>query len=163
MRRIQAVQFRERVEIARGDLQAGDARSKRSSPPVSATFYHAGHVLGAAMILLDFGTLRVLYTGDWTGSEDRHLMAADFPVGTALPDVIIGESTTGVRVLESRQARERRFCQSVESIVARRGRCLLPSSAVGRAQELLLILDELWSANPRLRDVPLLYCSRQSK
>lgn len=117
------------------------------------------------MVMLDFGSLRVLYTGDWTGAEDRHLMAADLPsgIGDKPPDVIIGESTTGIKVLESRQARERRFCQSVEAIVARRGRCLLPASAVGRAQELLLILDELWSANPQLQAIPLLYCSRQSR
>lgn len=32
--------------------------------------------------------------------------------------------------------------------------------ALGRAQELLLILDEYWKANPDLQNVPLFYASK---
>lgn len=47
----------------------------------------------------------------------------------------------------------------VANIVRRGGRCLLPISAFGNVQELLLLLDEYWSAHPELQSVPVLYAS----
>lgn len=41
----------------------------------------------------------------------------------------------------------------------RGGRCLIPVFALGRAQELLLILDEYWSSHPELKNVPIFYAS----
>jgi cleavage and polyadenylation specificity factor subunit 3 len=58
---------------------------------------------------------------------------------------------------EAREQRERRFTTLVHDIVTRGGRCLIPAFALGRAQELLLILDEYWQKNPQLHDVPI-YC-----
>ena len=37
--------------------------------------YNAGHVLGAAMFMLEIAGVRILYTGDFSRQEDRHLMA----------------------------------------------------------------------------------------
>lgn len=50
-----------------------------------------------------------------------------------------------LQVHESKDEREARFCESVARVVLRGGRCLLPVFALGRAQELLLILDEMWA------------------
>ncbi len=47
----------------------------------------------------------------------------------------------------------------VANIVRRGGRCLLPISAFGNVQELLLLLDEYWSAHPELQSIPVLYAS----
>ena len=47
--------------------------------------------------------------------------------------------------------------------VTRGGRCLIPVFALGRAQELLLILDEFWSAHPELHEVPIYYASSLAK
>jgi len=47
----------------------------------------------------------------------------------------------------------------VHEIVARGGRCLIPAFALGRAQELLLILDEYWEQHPELHDIPV-YCKQ---
>nr|GEZ84886.1 cleavage and polyadenylation specificity factor subunit 3 [Tanacetum cinerariifolium] len=41
--------------------------------------YTAGHVLGAAMFMVDIAGVRVLYTGDYSREEDRHLRAAELP------------------------------------------------------------------------------------
>jgi cleavage and polyadenylation specificity factor subunit 3 len=46
-----------------------------------------------------------------------------------------------------------RFTDEVGKIVRRGGRCLLPVFALGRAQELMLILDEYWHANKDLQKV----------
>jgi cleavage and polyadenylation specificity factor subunit 3 len=46
-----------------------------------------------------------------------------------------------------------RFTDEVAKIVRRGGRCLLPVFALGRAQELMLILDEFWHAHKDLHKV----------
>lgn len=68
----------------------------------------AGHVLGAAMFSIEIDGIRVLYTGDYSMEEDRHLMCAEVPPGGP-PDVLIVESTFGVVTLPARQEREARF------------------------------------------------------
>jgi hypothetical protein len=43
----------------------------------------------------------------------------------------------------------------VREIVGQQGHCLIPVVALGRAQELLLILEDCWSRHPELHDVPV--------
>ncbi|KAG5190345.1 cleavage and polyadenylation specificity factor subunit 3 [Tribonema minus] len=120
--------------------------------------YNAGHVLGAAMFMLEIAGVHILYTGDYSMEDDRHLMAAEVP--STSPDVLIVESTYGVQVHSPREEREERFTSTVAQIVRRGGRCLIPVFALGRAQELLLILDEYWQAHPDLQHIPIYYASR---
>jgi cleavage and polyadenylation specificity factor subunit 3 len=47
--------------------------------------YRAGHVLGAAMFMVEIGGMKLLYTGDYSRLADRHLSAADLPEST--PDI----------------------------------------------------------------------------
>ena len=121
---------------------------------------NAGHVLGGAMFMIEIGGRTVLYTGDYSMEEDRHLMAAEIP--SVKPDVLMVESTYGVQVHASRAEREARFTGTIERIVTRGGRCLIPVFALGRAQELLLILDEYWQANPHLQSIPIWYASKMA-
>ncbi|ESO00097.1 hypothetical protein HELRODRAFT_101329 [Helobdella robusta] len=123
--------------------------------------YNAGHVLGAAMFMIEIAGVKVLYTGDFSRQEDRHLMAAELP--NVKPDVLIVESTYGTHIHEPREEREQRFTNLIHNIVSRGGRCLIPVFALGRAQELLLILDEYWSAHPELQEVPIYYASSLAK
>jgi len=58
--------------------------------------FNAGHVLGACMYLVQIAGVRVLYTGDYSRQEDRHLMAAEMP-GVKV-NVLVVESTYGVQV-----------------------------------------------------------------
>lgn len=119
---------------------------------------NAGHVLGAAMFWIELSGRTILYTGDYSMEDDRHLMAAEIP--DVKPDVLIVESTYGVQVHQSRKEREARFTSTIEKVVTRGGRCLIPVFALGRAQELLLILDEYWQANPHLQSIPIWYASK---
>ncbi|KAL9643144.1 hypothetical protein ABK040_001633 [Willaertia magna] len=123
--------------------------------------YNAGHVLGAAMFMVEIAGVRVLYTGDFSRQPDRHLLGAETPVLS--PDVLIVESTYGIQVHESQIERERRFTQMVTEIVRRGGRCLIPVFALGRAQELLLILDEYWETHQDLQSIPIYYASSLAK
>lgn len=56
--------------------------------------------------------------------------------------VCLQESTYGTHIHEKREEREARFCNTVHDIVNRGGRALIPVFALGRAQELLLILGK---------------------
>jgi cleavage and polyadenylation specificity factor subunit 3 len=49
--------------------------------------YVAGHVLGACMFMVEIAGVRVLYTGDFSRLEDRHLCSAEIP--NMSPDVLI--------------------------------------------------------------------------
>lgn len=123
--------------------------------------YHAGHVLGAAMFMIQIAGVKILYTGDFSRQEDRHLMMAEIP--QIRPDVLMIESTYGVSIHEPRESRETRFTTTIHTIVSRGGRCLIPVFALGRAQELLLILDEYWDLHPELHEVPIYYASALAK
>ncbi|KAJ1554586.1 Cleavage and polyadenylation specificity factor subunit 3, partial [Nowakowskiella sp. JEL0078] len=125
---------------------------------IKFTPYYAGHVLGAAMFLIEIAGVRVLYTGDYSREEDRHLRAAERPPNVN-PEVLICESTYGVQSHEPRLDREARFTRWVHDIVNRGGRCLIPVFALGWTQELLLILEEYWDNHPELHHVPIYYAS----
>ncbi|CAK9149678.1 unnamed protein product [Ilex paraguariensis] len=123
--------------------------------------YTAGHVLGAAMFMVDIAGVRVLYTGDYSREEDRHLRAAELPQFS--PDICIIESTYGVQLHQPRHIREKRFTDVIHSTLSQGGRVLIPAFALGRAQELLLILDEYWSNHPELHNIPIYYASPLAK
>lgn len=131
---------------------------------IKFTAYHAGHVLGAAMFQVEIAGLRVLFTGDYSRELDRHLNSAEIP---PLPsDILIVESTFGTATHEPRVSRERKLTQMVHSTVSKGGRVLLPVFALGRAQEIMLILDEYWSQNAEelgLGQVPILYASNLAR
>jgi len=121
--------------------------------------YNAGHVLGAAMFMIDAGGTKLLYTGDYSLEEDRHLMPAEVP--RVSPDVLIMECTYGTQKHEARDVREALFVSTIERVVQRGGRVLLPVFALGRAQELLLILEEHWrDRGLELSRVPVYYASK---
>ncbi|KDQ21927.1 hypothetical protein BOTBODRAFT_26331 [Botryobasidium botryosum FD-172 SS1] len=126
-------------------------------PGLSFTPYHAGHVLGACMFMIDIAGLKILYTGDYSREEDRHLVKAEVP--PVRPDVLIVESTYGVQSLEGRVDKEARLTSLIHSIIKRGGHALLPVFALGRAQELLLVLDEYWAKHPELHNVPIYFSS----
>lgn len=113
------------------------------------------------MFMVDIAGVRVLYTGDYSREEDRHLKAAEMPQFS--PDVCIVESTYGVQSHQPRHVREKKLTDAVAQAVTQGGRVLIPAFALGRAQELLLILDEFWEAHPELHRVPIYYASPLAK
>ncbi|CAI4035189.1 hypothetical protein SMKI_12G3350 [Saccharomyces mikatae IFO 1815] len=131
---------------------------------IKFTAFHAGHVLGAAMFQIEIAGLRVLFTGDYSREVDRHLNSAEIPPLSS--NVLIVESTFGTATHEPRLNRERKLTQLVHSTVMRGGRVLLPVFALGRAQEIMLILDEYWSQHADELgggQVPIFYASNLAK
>ena len=86
--------------------------------------YNAGHVIGAAMFLIEINKVRVLYTGDYSWEKDIHIIPAEIP--EVKVDMLIVESTYGIKTHEPREFWEKFFLETVEKIVKRQGKCLLP-------------------------------------
>lgn len=146
------------VEMATQRTEVIDFQQTIDVDGIKITAYRAGHVLGAAMFMVEIAGMRCLYTGDYSRVADRHMPAADLPVNMR-PDIIIVESTYGVSRHLPRREREEKFTAMVHSSIAKGGRVLLPVVALGRAQELLLILEEYWSKHPELHGVPVYQAS----
>lgn len=125
------------------------------------TAYHAGHVLGACMYLVEIGGLKVLFTGDYSREEDRHLKVAEVP--PVRPDILITESTFGTATHEPRLEKESRMMKNIHSTILKGGRVLMPVFALGRAQELLLILEEYWSLNDDIKNISIYYASNLAR
>ncbi len=146
------------VEMASQRTEVIDFQQTIDVDGIKITAYRAGHVLGAAMFMIEIAGMRCLYTGDYSRIADRHMPAADLPVNMR-PDIVIVESTYGVSRHLPRREREEKFTAMVHSSVAKGGRVLLPVVALGRAQELLLILEEYWSKHPEIHGVPVYQAS----
>ena len=58
-------------------------------------------------VSLSVSSSQILYTGDYSCEEDRHLMAAEIPPN--IPHILLVESTYGVQVHEPQAEREARF------------------------------------------------------
>ena len=54
-----------------GRMEAVDFKQRMAADGVSFEFYNAGHVLGAAMVLLEIAGVRILYTGDYRSVAER--------------------------------------------------------------------------------------------
>lgn len=104
--------------------------------------YYAGHVLGAAMFWIRVGNQSVVYTGDYNMTPDRHLGAAW--IDKCRPDLLITESTYATTIRDSKRCRERDFLKKVHECVERGGKVLIPVFALGRAQELCILLETYW-------------------
>ncbi len=143
-------------------IEAIDYHTTHTISSIRITPYPAGHVLGAAMFLIEIAGLKILFTGDYSREIDRHLIPAEVPKGIKI-DVLITESTYGIASHIPRPERETALMKSVTGILNRGGRVLMPVFALGRAQELLLILDEYWARHPEYQRIPIYYASNLAR
>ena len=104
------------------------------------TLFDAGHIPGSTMPFLDTGEKTILYTGDYKIADTRLMKGAD----TNLPrvDIFITESTYCDRDHPDRNSQEKALVDIVNSTLANDGIALISGFAVGRIDELLLVLDK---------------------
>lgn len=113
------------------------------------------------MFMVEIAGLKILFTGDYSREDDRHLVSAEVP--PVKPDVLICESTYGTASHMPRLEKEARLMKVTTDILRRGGRVLMPVFALGRAQELLLILDEYWEKHPDYQSYPIYYASNLAR
>jgi KH/beta-lactamase-domain protein len=113
------------------------------APDLRLTLHNAGHILGSSMVHLHVGEglHNIVYTGDYKYSRTMLLEAAmtEFP----RVETVITESTYGGPddFMPSRVEAEERLTSIVNQTLERKGKVLIPVPAVGRAQEIMLIID----------------------
>jgi Cft2 family RNA processing exonuclease len=111
---------------------------------VRCTFYDAGHILGSVGMLFEHAGKRVFYTGDTHLQNQTLMQAAQFP--TEPVDVLIMETTRGAKASTegyTRDAEARRLAAAITETINRGGSVLMPVFAMGKSQEMLLLMHEL--------------------
>jgi hypothetical protein len=113
------------------------------APDIRLTLHNAGHILGSSMAHLHIGEglHNLVYTGDYKFGQSMLLEAAtaEFP----RVETIITESTYGGPndVMPSRAESEGLLARIVNETLENKGKVLIPVPAVGRAQEIMLVID----------------------
>lgn len=106
---------------------------------VVAQYFPSGHILGAAAVSLHSSEGSVLMTGDVSMTDQRTIPGMLVP--PVKPDLVVAESTYGNRLHANRRDEEARLARKVADVIGRGGKVLIPAFAVGRAQEVILILQ----------------------
>jgi Cft2 family RNA processing exonuclease len=113
-------------------------RSQKVASDTKAQWFPSGHILGAAMIEIRCGDESVVFSGDLSVADQITVSGAFVPSCT--PDILVLESTYGNRQHVHRPLQEKRLIERVGEILDDGGSVLFPSFALGRAQEVLLLL-----------------------
>lgn len=113
------------------------------APDVRLTLHNAGHILGSSVTHLHIGEglHNIVYTGDYKYARTMLLEAAtaEFP----RVETLITESTYGSPndFMPSRVEAEERLTSIINEALERKGKVIIPVPAVGRAQEIMLVID----------------------
>lgn len=103
--------------------------------------YDAGHVPGSIIYVVEVDGKRILYTSDFKLEKTKLLNGAKIDKIKDI-DVAIMESTYASREHPDRRETERKLFDYVNKTVLNDGIALIPVFAVGRAAEILMVLDE---------------------
>jgi metallo-beta-lactamase family protein len=124
-------------------------------PGVTLTFFDAGHILGSAIVQLDYEERgrprRFVFTGD-LGRRSMGLLPD--PTIVRGIDILVSESTYGNRELDPYD----RLIKQLHAIVARatrlQSKIVIPAFSLGRTQRMVYCLQELFSAH-KVRPIPV--------
>lgn len=106
---------------------------------VNVTFHYAGHILGAAQVLVKIGNVTIGFSGDLGRMNDPIFNPPEPMLKT---DYLVVESTYGNRRHENSDPKGE-LGQVVRDAVKEGGVVVIPAFAVGRAQTLMFFLSEL--------------------
>jgi predicted metal-dependent RNase len=107
---------------------------------LALTFYNAGHIAGAAAIYITSSEGSCFYSGDFSVFPQQTVAGAAIP--RLRPDLAIFESTYGGRLHSNRAIETGRLISKVGEVIAAGKKMLIPAFALGRAQEIILLLKK---------------------
>jgi metallo-beta-lactamase family protein len=129
--------------------------SQQLSANLSYEPHDAGHILGSSTVLLrsedNGGVVRLLFSGD-VGRPGLPIIRDPDPPPAA--DYLIMESTYGGRSHEGEGSVKQKLAEVVNRTAAHGGKLIVPAFAVGRAQQLALLLKQL-SKEGRVPNIPM--------
>lgn len=129
------------------------------APGIHATFVDAGHILGSASVFLELEEegrerpLSLFFSGD-IGEPGRPLLADAAPPPRP-PDYVIMETTYGDRDHRPWGATVEELLAALEHAVRVRGKALVPTFALERAQDILYVLSAAFDANRLESSLPV--------
>jgi len=123
---------------------------KQLSAGLACRYYDAGHILGSSTVLLE-SEARLLFSGD-VGRPKLPIIRDPDPPPAA--DYLIMESTYGGRFHEELGPVKDKLADIVNRTAGRGGKLIVPAFAVGRSQQLVLLLHEL-SNEGRVPNIPM--------
>ncbi len=113
---------------------------KTNDGDATFTFHDAGHILGSAMIEIEYKGKRLAFTGD-LGNNPSPLMKDTTPLKNI--DYLVMESVYGDRNHKDKDKRIEIFKEAVTSTIAKGGTVIIPAFSIERTQEMLLAFNEL--------------------
>ncbi len=119
-------------------LAVGYEQEMEILPGIILTLFQAGHIAGAACVYLQSRDGSLFYSGDFSSFSQNTIEGIRIP--KLRPDIAIVESTYGDRLHSNRQVEERQLVLAAAECIEKQGKMLIPVFALGRAQEVLLIL-----------------------
>jgi putative mRNA 3-end processing factor len=127
----------EDIEATMGLYDLMDFQHPRPLGRFTARLHTAGHIPGASQVELKTDNLTMVFTGDLYTREQRLVYAAK----QTRCDVLFMESTYAGREHPPREQVERELLEFAEDVRNRGGILLIPAFAVGRAQEIAMVLQ----------------------
>lgn len=114
-------------------------------------FFHAGHIIGAAMIKITYQNQSILFSGDLGRPHDAVMQS---PAIVDAMDYLVIESTYGDRLHDTQHPKD--FLKDfILKTINRHGTIIIPAFAVGRAQALLHFIAQLKNENAIPKQLPV--------
>jgi uncharacterized protein len=113
------------------------------SPDITITLNNAGHIMGSATTHINIsGAHNILYSGDYKYAKTQLLDSASSTYPRV--ETLITESTYGNSsdIMPDQSVVYRTFTDSINKTLTEGGKVLIPLPAVGRAQEIMLVIDK---------------------
>ena len=128
------------------------------SPDIKLVFANAGHILGSALCHFHIGNgdHNFVYSGDIKFAKSILFESANWNFPRV--ETLLIESTYGAKedIQASRQEVESSFIKSVNSVLKENGKVLIPIPAVGRAQEIMMVIDQYMKSGEMV-EAPVFY------
>ncbi|MEJ5350983.1 MAG: MBL fold metallo-hydrolase [Melioribacteraceae bacterium] len=117
------------------------------------SFFPAGHILGAAMIFIKSNEKNVLITGDFSSFDQYTVKKYEVPENLNI-DLLITETTYGYQNIDFKSGIECErsdFINMIGNKILKGGTVLIPAFAIGRTQEIALLLNDYFQKNNNIK------------
>ncbi|MBI2050228.1 MAG: MBL fold metallo-hydrolase [Parcubacteria group bacterium] len=116
------------------------------SDSVRFKMYDAGHILGSAVAVIEIKesgrTKTLAFTGD-LGRKNAPILRDPDPIRENV-DILLSEATYGDRVHEPQAKTEKIVAELIERAIKRQSKIIVPAFALGRTQELIYLLHQMF-------------------